>query len=128
MNLKSTRKKIYHLTQEAHREERAAQLLKSLFYPEAQMLAKKLIRSSSMKLELADELKVRARICNLSVYSVGVKRRTSKNGKFRIYDYWYASWRVEKKVRNVYLGSTEQMSHDEALAKARVLKAKDLSS
>lgn len=52
--------------------------------------------------------------------------KTVRKGETKTYSYWYASWRVDTKVRNVYVGSVNKMSQKEALNKARKLKAKDL--
>jgi hypothetical protein len=41
----------------------------------------------------------------------------------KIYHYWMASWREGGKVRNVHLGSCRKMSGEEALQKARSMKA-----
>jgi hypothetical protein len=120
-----TGKKIRSLKKEARREMRIAQLLKTISLPEAQSLAQTLERSSSEKLEMAETLTIRARLEDLSVYKVTFERKVRK-GTFRTYTYWYASWRTSTKVRNVYLGSTKQLTHNDALAKARKLKAESL--
>lgn len=61
----------------------------------------------------------------LSVYSIKIIKRVRK-GEDRTYTYWYTSWRKNKKVKNVYLGPINKMNHEEALKKARKMKAKDL--
>ena len=54
------------------------------------------------------------------------KVKTTKKG-IRSYRYWMANWREGEKVRNVHLGSCGKMSHNEALQKARVIKANALA-
>jgi hypothetical protein len=44
----------------------------------------------------------------------------------KTYTYWMASWREDGKVRNVYLGSTRRMTPEQAMAKARAMKAEAL--
>jgi len=77
------------------------------------------------KKNLAKELENRTRLENLKIYEVRVKRPARKR-KIKIYSYWYMSWRKESKVKNICLGNTEKMSYDEALIKARKLKAEQL--
>ena len=85
----------------------------------------KLERSSSEKLELAENLKIRSRLGELSVYSVEMIK-TVRKGENKTYTYWYASWRKDKKVKNVYIGPINTMSREDALKKACKLKANDL--
>ena len=54
------------------------------------------------------------------------KVKTTKKGS-RSYQYWMANWREGGKVRNVHLGSCGKMSQNEALQKARVIKANALA-
>jgi hypothetical protein len=77
------------------------------------------------KLNLASELDANARVENLQVYEVRI-RRPAKKRETKVYSYWYASWRMNPKVKNVCLGSTKKMTYDEALVKARRLKAECL--
>jgi len=89
---------------------------------EARDLAIKLERSIIEKKDAIRVLKVQARLEDLSVYCVKMEKVVRK-GKTKIYTYWYASWRDGGKVKNVYIGSTNNLSYIEALAKARRLKA-----
>lgn len=82
-------------------------------------------RMSHEKMKLARELDAKARVENLKIYEVSVKRSARKR-KTKVYSYWYASWRMHSKVRNVCLGSTKVMTYEEALAKAQKLKAECL--
>lgn len=77
------------------------------------------------KLDLASKLDAKSRVENLNIYELKVKRSSGK-GKTKIYSYWYASWRMNTKVKNVCLGSIKTMTHEEALRKAQKLKARSL--
>lgn len=79
-------------------------------------------RLSLEKLNLARELDAKARVENLKIYEVRVKRPAAKR-KTKVYSYWYASWRINSKVKNICLGSTKKMTYGEALRKAQELKA-----
>jgi hypothetical protein len=74
------------------------------------------------KLNMAKKLDAYARIENLKIYEVRVKRPSGKR-KTKIYSYWYASWRVNSKIKNICLGSTRKITYGEALKKAQELKA-----
>ncbi len=63
----------------------------------------------------------RARVEDLSVFRV---KKEMKKGKE--HEYWHAAWMVGGKTRNVYLGSCKKMSREEALQKARRMKAQEL--
>lgn len=114
------------LKKAAFLEKLASINLNTIHHTGAKEMALKLERSSLENLELAETLKVLSRLDLLSVYTVNMTK-TVNRGEIKTYTYWYASWRVEKKVRNVYLGSIAKMSHKEALNKARNLKANDLN-
>jgi hypothetical protein len=80
---------------------------------------------SHEKINLARELNAKARVENLKIYEVRVKRPAGKR-KTKVYSYWYVSWRMNSKIRNVCLGSTEVMTYEDALGKAQKLKAECL--
>lgn len=65
-----------------------------------------------------------ARLEAVSVYLSDVVKTTAKGEKK--YRYYFASWKVGGKVKNVYIGSPRKMTLEEATAKARALKARDL--
>ncbi len=113
---------IKNLKRMAHIEEIASKHLSSLDNADAQDLAQELKISSSRKMDSIKALKLQARVENLTVYCVKMEKIIRKKGDKKTYTYWYASWRVGRKVKNVYLGSTRKMDHDEALTKARKLK------
>jgi len=74
---------------------------------------------------LAQELKPRARLEDLTVYQVDVQKKLA-DGSFKGYPTWRASWRRGQKVVNKHLGSYSKMTQSQALEKARKLKARDL--
>ena len=80
---------------------------------------------SHEKTNFARELNAKARVENLKIYEVRVKRPSGKR-KTKVYSYWYASWRMNSKIRNTCLGSTGVMTYEEALEKAQKLKAESL--
>ena len=82
-------------------------------------------REAARLREMADGMKGQARLENLDIYQVE-KEKLTKKGEARIYTYWHASWREGEKVRNVYLGSIAKLTREEALEKARELKAEAL--
>ena len=106
-------------------ERKASVYLSAINQIEHQDLALKLKISSSEKLELAENLKVKSRLDRLSVYQVVIEKPT-RRGEYKAYTYWYASWRVGKNVKTVYVGSVNNMSRNTALGKAKTLKAKSL--
>ena len=65
-----------------------------------------------------------ARLEAVTVYLGDVVKTAAKGEKK--YRYYFASWKVGGKVKNVYLGSPRKMSIEEAKAKARDLKARDI--
>jgi hypothetical protein len=65
----------------------------------------------------AADLRELARVEDLTVWVM----EKAKAGK--VYKYWMASWREGGRVRNVHLGSCKKVSHEEALQKARKMKA-----
>ena len=65
-----------------------------------------------------------ARLEAVSVYLGDVVKTTAKGEKK--YRYYFAAWKVGGKVKNVYIGSPRKMTLEEATAKARALKARDL--
>ncbi len=69
----------------------------------------------------AEALKGEARLEDLQVWEMK-KVKTTKKGS-RSYGYWMASWREGDSVRNVHLGSCRKLSHEQAMQKARAMKA-----
>ena len=79
---------------------------------------------AAKKLTQAQALRQEARLEDLSIWEQR-KVKTSKNGS-KAYTYFMASWREEGKTRNVYLGSSQKMSKEEAQEKARAMKKEAL--
>jgi len=65
-----------------------------------------------------------ARLEDITVWEDSIVKQTKKGEKK--YRRWLAGWREGGKVRKVYLGSCKKLSRDEALQKARVMKAEAL--
>lgn len=72
-------------------------------------------------LVVAKELKPLARLEDLSVYKIEKKGKKGKTN-----EYWHATWRHGHDVYNVYLGSCKKLAREQALQKARKMKAEDL--
>jgi len=69
----------------------------------------------------AKALKPLARLEDLSVYKVEKKGKKGKTN-----EYWHATWRHGHEVCNVYLGSCKKLAREQALQKAKKMKAEDL--
>lgn len=74
----------------------------------------------------AQNLKDSARLEDLQVWEMKKEKETKKGAK--TYSYWRASWRESGRVRHVHLGSCSKMSQEEAMQKARNMKAEALAS
>lgn len=69
-------------------------------------------------------LRLEARLEDLHVWTQKKVKDTKKGAK--AYTYYLASWREGGKLRNVYLGSSQRMSREEAQEKAKALKKEAL--
>jgi hypothetical protein len=72
----------------------------------------------------ARELEQVARLEDVTVWEDSIIKQTKKGEKK--YGRWLAGWREGERVRKVYLGSCRNMSREEALQKARTMKAEGL--
>jgi len=117
---KALKSEALELTREAKAAINAAKTL-----PEAGEKARELEGQADKLKAEAEALKGTARLEDLTVW-VMEKVKSTKKGS-RSYQYWMANWREGGKVRNVHLGSYGKMSHNEALQKARVIKANALA-
>ena len=72
----------------------------------------------------AQALKLEARLEDLQVWEQK-KVKSSKKGP-KTYSYYMASWREKGKTKNVYLGSSQKISLEQAQEKARRLKREAL--
>lgn len=93
---------------------------------------RQMVPASRIRQDEADRLKAEtealkdlARLEDLHVWEMEKVKATKKGSK--TYTYWMASWREGDKTRNVHLGSCGKMSQNEALRKARQLKAEALA-
>jgi hypothetical protein len=74
--------------------------------------------------ERAKALKLEARLEDLQVWEQRKVKDTKTGAK--TYTYFMASWREGKKIRNVYLGSSQRMIRGQAQEKAKTMKKKAL--
>jgi regulator of replication initiation timing len=92
--------------------------------PEADQEAQRLQKDADKALEESEALKLQPRLEDLTVWEMEKTKSTKKGTK--TYTYWMVSWREGEKVRNVHLGSSRKMDAEEALQKARKMKAEAL--
>lgn len=69
----------------------------------------------------AASLKDKARLEDLHVWEMKKTKSTRKGSM--TYGYWMASWHEDGRTRNVHLGNSRKLSREEALQKAREMKA-----
>ncbi len=74
--------------------------------------------------EQACELEDAARLEDITVWEDCIVKQTKKGE--RKYGRWMAGWREGGKLRKVYLGSCKRMGREEALERAREMKAEAL--
>lgn len=116
---KALKKEARALTREAKAARKAAKAL-----PEASQKANELESQADKLKAEAEALKHAARLEDLHLWRMQ-KVKTTKKGKHS-YGYWMASWREGNKTRNMHLGSSVKMDAEEALQKARKMKAEAL--
>ena len=107
------------LERDARAAMKAAEIL-----PDARGKALEMVsRADELKAE-AEALKGAARLEDLQVWEQKKVKDTKKGAK--TYTYFMASWREGKKIRNVYLGSSQKMSLEQAQELARAMKREAL--
>jgi len=79
---------------------------------------------AAKRLSQAQAQRLEARREDLHVWEQR-KVKQSKTGQ-KAYSYFMASWREGGKLKNVYLGSSQKMSREEAQEKARAMKKEAL--
>jgi regulator of replication initiation timing len=89
--------------------------------PATRKEAQRLQEEASSAMVQAEALKLQARLEDLTVWQMEKVKTTKKGAKK--YAYWMATWREGNKTRNVHLGSSRKMDAEEALQKARKMKA-----
>jgi hypothetical protein len=116
---KALKKEAQELTRKAKTQKEAAATMRA-----ARVTVQNLQALAAKKLSQAQAQRQEARLEDLSIWEQR-KVRTSKNGS-KAYTYFMASWREGGKTRNVYLGSSQKMSREEAQEKARAMKREAL--
>jgi hypothetical protein len=92
--------------------------------PDARKKARELEgKADELKAE-AEALEGAARLEDLHLWQME-KTKSTKKGR-QSYFYWMASWREGGKIRNVYLGSSQKMSLEQAQELARAMKREAL--
>ena len=89
--------------------------------PAARKEAQRLQEEASSALAQAEALKLQSRLEDQTVWEMEKVKQTRKGPK--TYIYWMTSWREGNKTRNVHLGSSRKMDAEEAVQKARKMKA-----
>jgi len=89
--------------------------------PSARQEAQRLQEEASSALAQAEALKLQSRLEDQTIWEMEKVKQTRKGPK--TYTYWMTSWREGNKTRNVHLGSSRKMDAEEALQKARAMKA-----
>jgi len=79
---------------------------------------------AAKRLSQAQTLRQEARLKDLSIWEQK-KVKESKNGT-KTYTYFMASWREGGKTKNVYLGSSQKISREQAQEQAKALKREAL--
>jgi hypothetical protein len=115
-------KEAKELYRKAKTLEEAAKIL-----PQAKAEARRYQVAANKSLERAQALKLDVRLEDLHVWK-HKKVFQSKNGEAKTYISYMATWREGKKVKNVYLGSSQKVTREQALDKARELKKAALLS
>lgn len=116
---KALKKEAQDLSRKAKTVRKAAAIM-----PIAEEKALTLQVSADKAQARAHALKLEARLVDLQIWEQEKTKKTKTGAK--TYTYFMASWREGKKVRNVYLGSSQKLSREQALQKARTLKREAL--
>ncbi len=87
--------------------------------------ARELQGEADKALAESEALKDQARLEDLHIWEMEKVKATKKGS--RSYHYWMATWREDRKVRNVHLGSSAKMDTEAALQKAKKRKADALA-
>jgi hypothetical protein len=116
---KALKKEAQDLARRAKTQKEAAATMRA-----ARVTVKNLQSLAAKRLTQAQALRLEAKLEDLHVW----KQRKVKESKAgpKAYTYYIASWREGGKLKNVYLGSSQRMSREEAQEKARALKREAL--
>jgi hypothetical protein len=116
---KALKKEAKELARRAKKQKEALTIMLKARGP-----AMRLQAIADSRLSQAQALKLEARLEDLHVWEQKRVKDTKKGAK--TYTYWIASWREGEKIKNVYLGSSQKMSREQAQEQARVLKREAL--
>ena len=116
---KALKKEAQDLARRAKAQKEAAATMRA-----ARVTVMNLQSMAAKRLSQAQAQKLEARLEDLQVWEQRKVKDTKKGAK--TYTYYMASWREGGKLRNVYLGSSQKMSREEAQEKARALKREAL--
>jgi hypothetical protein len=116
---KALKKEAQDLARRAKAQKEAAVTMRA-----ARITVMNLQSMAAKRLSQAQTQKLEARLEDLQVWEQR-KVKEFKAGP-KTYTYFMASWREGGKMRNVYLGSSQRMSREEAQEKARALKGEAL--
>lgn len=122
LHMTPSRRRAGELKAEAEWFEREARILSRV--PKMEPAVKVRMQTAGDYRARAALLELKARLEDLSVRRAPVVKQTASGRK--TYWRWLASWREGSKIRTVYLGSCNRLSEDQALEKARRMKAKAL--
>ena len=118
-NVKALKKEAQELAKRAKTQKEAAATMRA-----ARVTVTNLQALAAKRLSQAQALKLEARLEDLQVWEQKKVKDTKKGAK--TYTYFMASWREGKKIRNVYLGSSQKMSLEQAQEKAKAIKKEAL--
>jgi hypothetical protein len=116
---KALKKEAQDLARKAKTQKEAAAIMRA-----TRVTVQNLQALADKRLSQAQAQRLEARLEDLSIWEQR-KVKTSKNGS-KAYTYFMATWREGGKTRNVYLGSSQKMSREEAQEKARAMKGEAL--
>ena len=112
---KALKKEAQDLARRAKTQKEAAATMRA-----ARVTVVNLQSMAAKRLSQAQVQRLEARLEDLQVWEQKKVKDTKAGPK--AYTYYLASWREGGKLKNVYLGSSQRMSREEAQEKARALK------
>lgn len=116
---KALKKEAQDLARRAKAQKEAAATMRA-----ARVTVQNLQALAAKRLSQAQAQRQEARLEDLSIWEQR-KVKDSKNGA-KTYTYFMATWREGGKTRNVYLGSPQKISREQAQEKARAMKKEAL--
>ena len=112
---KALKKEAQELARRAKAQKEAAATMRA-----ARVTVTNLQALADKRRSQAQALRLEARLEDLQVWEQRKVKDTKKGAK--TYTYFMTSWREGKKIRNVYLGSSQKMSLEQAQEKAKAIK------